>query len=523
MSLTLRLFVSAKYEALQVKLGLVQEARSSLEEMREQHREKVRQQELEQDMLRRMQIEQKLELMRQQKAEYLAYQQRLQAERQAAIEQQQQQQRLQYQRQIQQQQHPFAGVQYPPTGESSPYSSLNYAPMTAASTQPYNPQNAPAAYTPAVPQGYQVSEGPLPSQYPSLPPTDGYLQTPRTDYMPYRSDAPAPQTELPPQPSSLEYQPPSYASQVPPDQGPASLQPYNLGGPPPVPTAPAQVIAQAPPPQYAQVTSQQPPYGQSGGQPLPIQAPPQNQFSGAAPPAPTGQPQFNQMPPPQVQPQFPQQTQFTNTGQLIPEAAQPQYTNPPQTQRIPEVSPPQPAQPPSQAKPQSFHQSPQTIGFPPVDASRGSPQMFSSGPGQQQLNMGPPTGPTSFQQGPPMQQGPQGAAIQQGPPVQQGPMQQGPPIQQAPPMQQGLPMRQGPPMQQGLPVQQGPPMHQVYEPQQQQPQQFAPQQGYQPIPGQGPPSQQQPPPQYFGSAPPPQQSGPAPQRQLTDLELISFD
>ena len=92
----------------------MREARSSLEEMREQHREKVRQQELEQDMLRRMQIEQKLELMRQQKAEYLAYQQRLQTERQAVIEQQQQQQqRLQYQRQMQQQQQiPFGGIQY---------------------------------------------------------------------------------------------------------------------------------------------------------------------------------------------------------------------------------------------------------------------------------------------------------------------------------------------------------------------------------------------------------------------------
>ena len=39
-----------------------------------------------------MQIEQKLELMHQQKPEYLAYQQRLQAERQTAIQQIQQQQ-----------------------------------------------------------------------------------------------------------------------------------------------------------------------------------------------------------------------------------------------------------------------------------------------------------------------------------------------------------------------------------------------------------------------------------------------
>lgn len=472
----------AKYEALQVKLGLVREARTSLEEMREQHREKVRQQELEQDMLRRMQIEQKLELMRQQKAEYLAYQQRLQAERQAVIEQQQQQQRLQYQRQMQQQQQPYAGVQYP-AGDSSPYSSLNYVP----NTQGYNPQNPPGAYSPAVPQGYQVPDAPPPSQYPSRPPTEGYMQTARTDYMPYRNDAPAPQTELPPQPTSLEYQPPSYASQVPQEQGPASLQPFNLGGPSPVPTAPAQVIAQAPPPQYAQVTSQQgsqPLYGQTGGQQPPAQAPPQNQFPGAPPPAPTGQPQFNQMQPPQGQPQYLQQAQYPNPtqAQLIPEGAPSQYSNPTQSQLMPEAMPPQYNQPSSQvppAKPQSY-QPPQTNGFPQMDSSRGSSQMFSSGPVQSQLNMPPPPGPPSFQQG------------TQGPP---------PP----PTMQQGAPVHQGALMQQ-----------QVYEPQQQQQQQFAPQQGYQQNPAPGPPGQQQPPLQYTGSAPPPQQSAPV-------LELISFD
>ena len=120
-------FSSAKYEALQVKVGLVREARSALDEMRLQ--------ELEQDMLSRMQIEQKLELMRQQKAEYLAYQQRLQAGRQTAIEQQQQQ-RTQYQRPMQMQQY-----QYPTAGDSSPYSSLNYLPVTVASSQPYTSQN----------------------------------------------------------------------------------------------------------------------------------------------------------------------------------------------------------------------------------------------------------------------------------------------------------------------------------------------------------------------------------------------
>lgn len=493
----------AKYEALQVKLGLVREARSSLDEMRKQHREKVRQQELEQDTLRRLQIEEKLELMRQQKAEYLAYQQRLQAERQATIEQQQQQQqRVQYQRPIQMQQY-----HYTAGGDSSPYSSLNYTPITLASSQPYTPQNAPASYTSAVPQGYQVPDAPLPSQYAAHPPSSGFLQAPPTNLMPLRNDGPTSQMEFQPQPSSLEYQPPTYASQVPPDQGSASLQPRSLGGPPPVPTAPAQVTAQAPPPQYAQVTSQHPssqqPYGQLGGQHPPAQTQPQNLIPGAAPTDFTGQPQINPVAPSQSHLQYSQQTQLSSTRPHVPEVTPPsQLTNLPQTQPLQQGIPTQYAHPgarDTQPKPQPY-QSPQRNGFPPVDASQGQPPLFSSGSVHSQLNVGQPSVHPSFQQGQP------GVHSLQGPT-----------------MQQGLPMQQGPPLQQGAPLQQGPPMQQVYEPQQQQPQQLTPQQGYQPGPGQGLPSQQQPPSQYYGSAPPPQQSNPAPQRQLSDLELISFD
>ena len=42
---------------------------------------------MEQDMLRRMQMEQKMDLLRQQKQEYMLYQQQLQAQRQQALEQ----------------------------------------------------------------------------------------------------------------------------------------------------------------------------------------------------------------------------------------------------------------------------------------------------------------------------------------------------------------------------------------------------------------------------------------------------
>ena len=79
-------FSSAKYEAMLQKLAVIREARESLNDMRAQHREKMRHQELEQEMLRRMQMEQKLELMRQQKQEYLEYQRQLQIQRQQELE-----------------------------------------------------------------------------------------------------------------------------------------------------------------------------------------------------------------------------------------------------------------------------------------------------------------------------------------------------------------------------------------------------------------------------------------------------
>ena len=72
---------------MEEKLGVIQETRRSLDDVRAQRREKLRQQELEQDMLRRMQMEQKMELLRQQKQEYMMYQQRLQTQRQQALEQ----------------------------------------------------------------------------------------------------------------------------------------------------------------------------------------------------------------------------------------------------------------------------------------------------------------------------------------------------------------------------------------------------------------------------------------------------
>ena len=87
-SLNVVLLLSEKYEGIQEKLAVLEDTRHSLDDLRAQRREKLRQQELEQDMLRRMQMEQKMELLRQQKQEYMLYQQQLQAQRQQELQEQ---------------------------------------------------------------------------------------------------------------------------------------------------------------------------------------------------------------------------------------------------------------------------------------------------------------------------------------------------------------------------------------------------------------------------------------------------
>jgi len=66
----------------------VKEARVSLNAMRRQHLEKVRQQEEEQSLLARMQMEQKLALLRQQKNEQLTFQRELEQRRREELEDQ---------------------------------------------------------------------------------------------------------------------------------------------------------------------------------------------------------------------------------------------------------------------------------------------------------------------------------------------------------------------------------------------------------------------------------------------------
>ena len=73
--------LSAKQIAVLNKLNEAKEVRVTLNKMRRDHLDKVKQMEQEQAMLARMQMEQKLALLRQQKQEQLEFQQSLQAKR----------------------------------------------------------------------------------------------------------------------------------------------------------------------------------------------------------------------------------------------------------------------------------------------------------------------------------------------------------------------------------------------------------------------------------------------------------
>ncbi len=89
----------ARQQEIIHKLDEAKEARVTLNRMRREHQDKIRQQEQEQTLLARMQMEQKLALLRQQKAEQFTFQQALQKQRLDDL----QTQRSEYEKQLIQQ------------------------------------------------------------------------------------------------------------------------------------------------------------------------------------------------------------------------------------------------------------------------------------------------------------------------------------------------------------------------------------------------------------------------------------
>lgn len=232
----------AKYEAMLGKIALIREGRESLDSMRNQHREKLHQQELEQEMLRRMQMEQKLELMRQQKQEYLEYQRQLQIQRQLEIEQQQQF-KAQQQQQFQFQNAPqfaTAGYQPPVVSQYVPVPAVDGYQTVAMSVAPAMPpaqmppaqmQYAATAQYPQSSNGYdprlQSEEGPAISQrqQPQFQPVSvaqsqmdqsGYRGQFQASVSQQPRQAPHPQEQIPgTRVASSPPQPSGYPAQVP--------------------------------------------------------------------------------------------------------------------------------------------------------------------------------------------------------------------------------------------------------------------------------------------------------------------
>lgn len=455
----------AKYEAMLQKLAVIREARESLNDMRAQYQEKTRQQELEQEMLRRMQMEQKLELMRQQKQEYLEYQRLLQVQRQQDLDVYQQEKLRQ--KQLYAVQPQFAGYPDQPLQHvGDPIVTRN---MTYNSPQDYPSSQQNINQQQGMQEQYQVDQ---PPQYPGMEPDvrpPSYALATNAGYPVQQPGGPPLQHQGSNQSQS------SMQQQLPQQQ--VGLQQHHLGQPTHVPSQ----------------QQLQP------GQQMQHQVQPNQQHTNQA---------LHQNSPHHQQPQQQQQTpnqQFPQSQPYQAQSAYQQQLNPQQQQ----VSQPQLAHQPSPLQQPQFQQIQPQQQF-------GQPQQQPPQP--QQLPPQPQHHPPQPQHQPPQpqQQPPQ--------PQQQSPQPQHQPPQ---PQQQQLPPQQQPHLQQGQHYQQYPPQQQQHLQQpdfQQQQQQFSsPQQQYQqPQATQYPPNMQQPGnyQQQFSVNQPIRDDLSA---NMKDLQLISFD
>ncbi len=138
------------YEGLQDKITQVKDARAALEALREEERERKRREAEEAERLRQIQMQEKLEVMRKKKQEYLQYQ------RQLALQRMQEQERemLMRQEQAKQQYHgmmppnPQMAGMYAPApgmqpGSMQPGMAPQYMPPAPGMQQPYGAQAVP--------------------------------------------------------------------------------------------------------------------------------------------------------------------------------------------------------------------------------------------------------------------------------------------------------------------------------------------------------------------------------------------
>ena len=183
-----------KQQGVLQSLDEVKEARVSLDAMRRQHQEKMKQQQEELMMLARMQVEQKRALLQQLKAEDMAYQDLLRQRRQeemtfqhTMLQQQLQhqrdgevQQRKAYEQQLLEQQFGSMSVQQPPSFSTSPASLHQQTYMQLPVSQfgghsgPASLEQPPQQVLPAEPV-YSTQAPPTQQSYQTLPAMGGMM------------------------------------------------------------------------------------------------------------------------------------------------------------------------------------------------------------------------------------------------------------------------------------------------------------------------------------------------------------
>jgi growth factor-regulated tyrosine kinase substrate len=246
------------YEGLQDKLSQVRDARDALDALRKEHHDHLRQLAEEAERQRQFQMQQKLQVMRQKKHEYLQYQ------RQLALQRVQEQER-QMQMRIEQQRMGQGYVQYGPAQPGQVPPQQGYAPPGGPQIPPEHLHYmSPASYMgPMPPTGIPVSGGgyghaqPPPGQFMQQmpmqgPPTSGPpMQGPPQEHMQQQQPHPGHHGGPPQQQPQGHGQVPQQMQQP---QGPP--QPQGQGqGPPQQPNM--QQHYYPPPPQQPQQQQQQ--------------------------------------------------------------------------------------------------------------------------------------------------------------------------------------------------------------------------------------------------------------------------
>ncbi|XP_017075795.2 hepatocyte growth factor-regulated tyrosine kinase substrate [Drosophila eugracilis] len=244
------------YEQLQDKLTQIKDSRAALDQLRQEHVEKLRRIAEEQERQRQMQMAQKLDIMRKKKQEYLQYQ------RQLALQRIQEQEREMQLRQEQQKAQYLMGQSAPPF----PYMPPSAVPQHGSPSHQLN-----NVYNPYVPGYLAQAPGPAPNghgQFQAIPP--GMYNPSMQQPMPPNLQQPGGLMQQPAPPGNSQMMPPMPENQF--GNNPAVLQQPQAqqAQQHPIAQAPQMPFQQQPQPiQQPQQIPGQPPQQHSVQQPQP--------------------------------------------------------------------------------------------------------------------------------------------------------------------------------------------------------------------------------------------------------------